>query len=127
MGNSKYTWRDPEAKRLKLTREFLDACRPAIKLITETSACWYVYAHIMDGEIAYIGKGHKNRAYDCTGRSSRWFAALDKCSAFSINILSWHETDAQSKEAERLAIMKHAPLCNKAIPNPPRPPVFSLA
>lgn len=71
---------------------------------------WCVYGHYVDGELIYIGMGDRHRPYDKTGHLNDWHSKTK--GDYQVGIYGWYETKDLAREAERLLIKEHAPVCN---------------
>lgn len=77
----------------------------------------YVYAHYLNGEIKYIGKGRKNRAWTFLQRSKLWNKTFaDNKPEVKILYCGLSEIDAYAKEADEISkeIKKGSELINIA-------------
>ena len=59
---------------------------------------FYVYAHELNGEVRYIGKGTGRRAYDKSKRSKRWDDLFKN--GFEIRILNYFSSEKDALRAE---------------------------
>ena len=79
---------------------------------------FYTYAHYTNnGEVFYIGKGIKDRAYSFNDRSHSWKRAVKDSKGLKIEILAYWDTEQEAFEHEKVLIecftdLKH-PLVNK--------------
>lgn len=87
---------------------------------------YYVYEHIRTdtGNVFYVGKGHKNRAWDFTNRSQHWWGVKFRLNQVKEDIEvrivhnSLSDHDALRLERERIAhwMELNIPLVNKISP-----------
>lgn len=71
---------------------------------------YYVYAHLVNESIIYIGKGSGDRAFHQTNRSDIWKEVTN--SGYEIKILA-HSLDEKQAYAEEAKLIKELkPICN---------------
>lgn len=75
---------------------------------------FYVYEHIRNdtGQIFYVGKGRKKRAYRSDGRSEYWKRIVKKSNGFSVNFFA---TNLKEKDSFNLEIKRIYELRKKGI------------
>ena len=75
---------------------------------------FYVYEHIRNdtGQIFYVGKGRKKRAYRSDGRNEYWKRIVKKSNGFSINFFA---TNLKEKDSFNLEIKRIDELRKKGI------------
>lgn len=73
---------------------------------------WCVYAHIVEGEVVYIGKGNQHRPFHHSSRSKDWIERMQAVTVFDVAILGWFESESAALKSERSLIRKHKPLLN---------------
>jgi hypothetical protein len=71
-----------------------------------------VYAHSINGQIIYIGKGRGYRSCESRARTPQWIEAVQNAGFFDVTILEWFEQDQDAKKFEALQIHKFKPLGN---------------
>lgn len=71
---------------------------------------WYVYYHIQNGEIFYIGSGKNGRALDVTNRNERWLKLTE--SPYDIKIEHFFDTEKDARSFEVLEINRIRPKAN---------------
>ena len=91
---------------------------------------YYVYAHLIDGRIFYIGSGLPRRPYVKSPRSLLWNLIVSEAGGYEVKILARLDNLAEARQAEREAIFEHRPRANIAearryrwIPRPELNPV----
>lgn len=72
---------------------------------------YYVYYHLLDGEVVYIGKGKSNRAWNFTTRTEKW---IEVCQNKDIEVVIKIAdlTENQALEIESILIKSIKPICN---------------
>lgn len=75
---------------------------------------WCVYAHLLNGEIVYIGMGMANRPFETRGRcrSVRWLFHMRGISVLGVAILGWFKTESAAIRDEVRLIAYHQPKLN---------------
>lgn len=62
---------------------------------------YYVYTHKLNGEIIYVGKGTRNRAYRFYRRSELWKTIVgDKQDLIKADIVAWFDDEMEAFEYE---------------------------
>lgn len=74
----------------------------------------YVYAHLIDDVIFYIGKGDLNRAYSYGARNKIWKSLVQAAGYFSVKIISEWPSDIEARANEFEQIKLHNPIANIA-------------
>lgn len=72
-----------------------------------------VYTHSVNGVVFYVGKGRGYRALESSRRNYLWIEAVENAGSFDVDIVSWHDADADARLAETLLIRSLSPACNK--------------
>ena len=72
---------------------------------------YYVYAHKLEGEIKYIGKGSNNRAYAKDRRSKEWKMIFSN--GFEVEILKYFDVNSEALDYEFHLINSLPNLINK--------------
>ena len=73
----------------------------------------YVYAHVHETDIFYIGKGVKVRAFVTVGRSLKWNRYVNKINKdYEVIIFKRFATNDQALKYESKMIDKYNPSCN---------------
>lgn len=68
---------------------------------------YYVYEHLIDGNVFYIGKGTRTRAVEFGGRSSLWNAIVkERFDEISVNILANFESNSEAEDYEKRYIKR---------------------
>lgn len=66
---------------------------------------YYTYAHSLpSGQVFYIGKGVKDRAFSKSDRSLKWRAVVEKYRGYMIQILADWKTEKEAFEHEKFLI-----------------------
>lgn len=73
---------------------------------------WCVYAHVLAGEVVYVGKGTYERPFFYRDRSQRWRDRMNAVSSFDIAILGWFSSEADALKAESTLIGRYRPELN---------------
>jgi len=100
----------------KLSGEFLVPGRKECAIwqrINQDPGVWYVYAHYMDNQLMYIGKGRKGR-FQAADRDALWDWAYNECRTIVFRIVSWHDTSEYAYGIERHLIGKYNPPLNNS-------------
>lgn len=78
---------------------------------------FYVYHHLVNGKIFYVGMGQKGRAFTFE-RPGNWTFALEtllqkeNTDEMEIQIVDWFDTKKEAQLFEKLEITKHQPIGN---------------
>lgn len=73
----------------------------------------YVYAHLIDGTIIYIGSGNSSRAFDMLSRGEDWRElVLKNGGACEVIFLGEFYSRGEAYSLELELIKKHDPICN---------------
>jgi excinuclease UvrABC nuclease subunit len=73
---------------------------------------WCVYAHLLNGEVVYIGKGSHVRPFDIKSRNSEWRERMSSATALDVAILGWFASERTAFIAETRLIKRHRPALN---------------
>lgn len=77
---------------------------------------YYVYHHISDGKVFYVGKGRGNRAFFFAkySRGQKWFDAMAKLSKdlLTVRIVKFFESEKEAKTFEDSEIKRLLPKAN---------------
>jgi len=71
-----------------------------------------VYAHIVNGEIFYIGSGQIDRAFERCGRNDVWSRVVQEAGEYDVQIMLWCRTRKTALIAELTEITKYSPKAN---------------
>lgn len=73
---------------------------------------YYVYAHLLNGKIFYIGKGNGGRAFDLRNRSKKWKEYVGENEFVEVQVISSHKESSEAILKEAGLIAEFDPPCN---------------
>ena len=68
---------------------------------------YYVYEHLIDGVVFYVGKGKKLRAYDVDTRSLKWHTLRDN-QPYAIRFVAYGLVESDAVDIEQHLIWQYA-------------------
>ena len=81
------------------------------------SRFYYVYTHVAEGTVFYVGKGRNTRPFDFWSRTKIWLSAWHDLTLagleIQVNIVKSFKVEKEALRYERFLIEKYNPECNQ--------------